>query len=67
MRKTIDITKPPTQEQLDMLNKAAALPIPADAEYPEFSAEELKQFKRITDSRRDTRNKQVVGRGTPPY
>ena len=43
MRKTIDITKPPTQEQLDMLNKAAALPIPADAEYPEFSAEELKQ------------------------
>ena len=60
MRKTIDITKPPTQEQLDMLNKAAALPIPADAEYPEFSAEELKQFRRIADSRRDSRNKQVV-------
>ena len=45
MNKDIDITKPPTQEQLDMLDKAAALPIPADAEYPEFSVEELKQFK----------------------
>lgn len=56
----IDVTKPPTQEQLDMLDKAAALPIPADAEYPEFSAEELKQFRRIADSRRDSRNKQVV-------
>lgn len=67
MRKTIDITKPPTQEQLDMLNKAAALPIPADAEYPEFSAEELKQFKRITDSRRNSRNKQVVALRLSPH
>ena len=62
MRKTIniDVTKPPTKKQIDMLNKAAALPVPADAEYPEFSAEELKQFKRIADSRRGTRNKQIV-------
>lgn len=60
MRKTIDITQHPTQEQIDMLNKAAALPIPADAEYPEFSAEELKQFKRISDIRRNERNKQIV-------
>lgn len=43
-----------------MLNKAAAFPIPADAEYPEFSAEELRQFKRIADRRRSERNKQVV-------
>ena len=32
-----------------MLDKAAALPIPADAEYPELSATELRQFKRIHD------------------
>ena len=60
MQKIIDITKPPTQEQRAMLSNAAALPIPADAEYPEFSAEELKQFKRIADSRRSERNKQIV-------
>lgn len=60
MLKTIDITQHPTREQIDMLNKAAAFPIPADAEYPEFSSEELKQFKRIADRRRSERNKQVV-------
>ena len=82
MRKTIDITKPPTQEQLDMLNKAAALPIPADAEYPEFSAEELKQFnvsQTAAGIRAISRSSRCAyrpalwqrlnhsGRGTPPY
>ena len=43
-----------------MLERAKETPIPADAEYPEFSAEELKQFKRISDWRRSERNKQVV-------
>lgn len=59
-KKIIDITKPPTEEQIKMLEQAKAFSIPADAEYPEFSAEELKQFKRIADNRRSERNKQIV-------
>ena len=33
MRKTIDVTKKPTQEQIEMLAKAAKLPIHAQSEY----------------------------------
>ena len=47
MQKTIDVTKKPTPAQLSMLAHAAELEIPEDSEYPEFSEEELMQFKRI--------------------
>jgi len=60
MQKTIDITKRPSQEQIEMLNRAAKLPIHAEAEYPEFSEIELLQFKRISDERRADRQKQTV-------
>lgn len=46
MRKEIDISKKATPEQLKMLEDAARLPFPKDAEYPEFSEEDLKQFKK---------------------
>lgn len=60
MRKSIDVTKGPSQEQLAMLERAAAMPVPADAEYPEFSEEELLQFTKISDERRMERQKQTV-------
>jgi uncharacterized protein (DUF4415 family) len=60
MRKTIDITKSPSQEQIEMLTKAAKLPIHAESEYPEFSEMELLQFKRISGERRADRQKQTV-------
>ena len=60
MRKTIDITKNPSREQIEMLTKAANLPIHAEAEYPEFSETELLQFKRISSERRADRQKQTV-------
>jgi len=60
MRKTIDITKSPSQEQIEMLTKAAKLPIHEEAEYPEFSEIELLQFKRISGERRADRQKQTV-------
>jgi uncharacterized protein (DUF4415 family) len=60
MRKTIDITKSPSQEQVEMLTKAAKFPIHAEAEYPEFSEMELMQFKRISGERRADRQKQTV-------
>ena len=60
MRKTIDVTKMPSQEQIEMLAKAERLPIPAESEYPEFSEAELLQFKRIADARKISRQKQTV-------
>ena len=60
MRKTIDITKSPSQEQIEMLTKAANFPIHEEAEYPEFSEIELLQFKRISGERRADRQKQTV-------
>ena len=60
MRKTIDVTKKPSQEQIEMLLTAAKLPIHAKSEYPEFSEIELMQFKRISNARRADRQKQTV-------
>ena len=60
MRKEIDISKKATPEQLKMLKDAARLPFPKDAEYPEFSKEDLKQFKKISEVRRTERQKQTV-------
>ena len=60
MLKNIDVTKNPTSEQLAMLARAAELGIPADSEYPEFSDEELSQFKRISEQRKSERQKQTV-------
>jgi len=60
MRKTIDISKGPSQEQIEMLAKAAKIPIHDEAEYPEFSEIELQQFKKISGERRADRQKQTV-------
>ena len=60
VQKQIDITAAPTPEQIKMLEMAAQMPIPDDAEYPEFSAEDLRQFKRISDVRKSERQKQTI-------
>jgi len=60
MLKNIDVTKDPSREQIEMLSKAAILPVHADAEYPEFSEAELLQFKRISDEQKINRQKQTV-------
>jgi uncharacterized protein (DUF4415 family) len=60
MRKTIDVTKAPSPEQVAMLHSAAELPIRADDEYPEFSENDLRNFRRISDERRIDRQKQTV-------
>jgi len=67
MRKTIDITRNPSQEQIEMLTKAARLPIHEEAEYPEFSEIELLQFKRISGERRADRQKQTVTLRLSPH
>lgn len=60
MQKNIDVKKAATADQIAMLSRAAEMGIPADSEYPEFSKEELLQFKKITEKRRLNRQKQTV-------
>ena len=60
MQQTIDVTKTPTPEQLAMLAHAAEMDVPEDSEYPEFSADELLQFKKISEQRKLDRQKQTV-------
>lgn len=60
MRKEIDVNKSPSPEQIEMMKTAASLPVGKDDEYPEFSEDELKQFKKISESRKESRQKQTV-------
>ena len=56
----IDVTKGPTKEQIEMLEKASKMPSTADDEFPEFTKEQLQQFKRISADRKAERQKQTV-------
>ena len=60
VRKEIDITKPATPEQIEMLKKAAAMPIVFDEDCPELTEEQLKDFRRVSDTRREERTKPTV-------
>lgn len=60
MLKNIDVTQSPTPEQMEMLANAASSPVSEDDEYPEFSEEELRQFKRIASERKVNRQKQTI-------
>ena len=53
--KTIDISQPLTPEQIKMLHEAASMDIPE-----EFTDEELKEFKRVSQGRHAARQKQNV-------
>lgn len=56
----VDVKKTPTKEQIDMLERAAKLPICFDEDCPELSEEELSKFRRISDVRKNERRKQVI-------
>ena len=53
----IDVTKGPTKEQIEMLEKASKMPSTADDEFPEFTKEQLQQFKRISAERKAERHR----------
>lgn len=59
-RKRIDINAPLTTEQLAMLDEAATLPIPDNAEYPELTDDQLVQIHRISAERNSARRKGTV-------
>lgn len=56
----IDVKRNPTKEQIDMLERAAKLPICFDEDSPELSEEDLSQFRHISDIKKSERRKQVI-------
>lgn len=57
---TIDVSSPLTPEQREMLMRLKDVEPTPDEDSPEFSEEELKQFKRVSAERKAERNKQTV-------
>jgi len=51
VRKEIDITKPLTPEELEMLKEAEAAPIVFDEDCPELTEEQLSEFHRVSEIR----------------
>ena len=53
IKKKIDVTKKPTARQKKMLEELEQRPIVYDDDCPELTEEQLAQFKRISDIRRE--------------
>lgn len=60
VRKTIDIRKKPTEEQVEMLKRAEQKPVVYDEDSPELTEEELSEFRRISETRKQDRRKQTI-------
>lgn len=60
VRKEIDITQNPTEEQIAMLRHADSIPLKYDADCPELTDKELQDFKRISKEKQMGRRKQTV-------
>ncbi|MCC8060798.1 MAG: BrnA antitoxin family protein [Clostridiales bacterium] len=60
VRKTIDVNQEPTQEQIDTLIKAGDHRIMFDEDCPQLTDEDLAQFYRVSEKRREERKKQTV-------
>ena len=60
VRKNIDLDAPLTNEEKKMLKMAPANPVEFDADCPELTTEELKEFRRVSDTRKEERRKQTV-------
>ena len=60
IRKEIDLNKPLTDEQREMLEKLGTRPVQPDEDCPELTAEQLSQMVRVSEQRREERKKQTV-------
>lgn len=58
--KNIDLNKPLSSEQIEMLQNVADSPVIPDEDCPEFSEKELLQFSKISEERRVDRQKQTI-------
>ena len=57
VRKTVDVTKKPTPEQIEMLKKMDQMPIVYDDDCPELTKEQLAQFRRVSDMEKEEKLK----------
>ena len=60
IRKEIDFNEPLTDEQKKMLEELKIRPVTPDDDCPELTAEQLKQFARVSEKNREERRKQTV-------
>ena len=60
IRKEIDLNKPLTAEQKQMLEALKARPVQPDDDCPELTSEQLEQLIKVSKIRRDERRKQTV-------
>lgn len=60
IRKEIDLNKPLTAEQKQMLEALKTRTVLPDEDCPELTAEQLSQLVRVSEMRRDERRKQTV-------
>lgn len=59
-RKDIDLSKPVNDKQKKMLELLQERPVQPDEDCPELTEEQLAQFRRVSDIRREERNKQSI-------
>ncbi len=57
---TLNPNRKPTSKEIKEIKEAAARPVTFDEDCPELTAEQLSEFKRISDINRDERKKQTV-------
>ncbi|MDE6425721.1 MAG: BrnA antitoxin family protein [Ruminococcus sp.] len=67
IRKEIDFNKPLTDEQKKMLEELKTRPVTPDNDCPELTAEQLKQFARVSEKNREERRKQTVTLRLSPH
>ena len=60
IRTTLEERGAITPEETEMLERAGKAPVVFDEDSPELTAEELKEFHRVSDQNRSERNKQTV-------
>ncbi len=60
VEKEIDIHAPLTEEQKKRLEKVKDMPVTFDEDSRELTDEELSEFRRVSETRRDERRKQTV-------
>ena len=60
IRKEIDLDKPLTAEQKQLLEALKTRPVQPDEDCPELTADQLRQMVRVSEMRREERRKQTV-------
>ena len=60
VRKEIDVHAPLSSEQIKMLDDLENRPVEFDDDCPELTDEQLSEFKRVSELRKDERRKQTV-------